>query len=334
MQDDVFEELKYFEFPIVHFHDRSIRWLLEEREFVRGLIDLIDDTIVAHLEFEKLTHINRSYIPDNLREQESDIVFTVPFRSEEQTEELLIYILIEHQSTVDVTMASRVLFYMTQIWDTQRRQWDSKNLPKSQWRYRPVIPIVLYTGEQKWSVPPSLSELMDSPEMFSRFIPKFDILFLSVKETDAVELTKTDHPIGWLFTVLQKEHANKDEISRALIDAAKHINTLGTEDKGQWRRAIFYLQSDHREEGEVMAQTMAEHLFKQGEKRGEKRGEKKGETRAKRDSLLKLLSLRFESVPEPIIKKVSGMRSPSKLDKLFEKAATTQTLDEIDWDNA
>lgn len=355
MQNDVFEELKYFEFPIVHFHDRSIRWLLEEREFVRGLIDLIDDTIVAHLEFEKLTHINRSYIPDNLREQESDIVFTVPFRSEEQTEELLIYILIEHQSTVDVTMASRILFYMTQIWDTQRRQWDSKNLSKSQWRYRPVIPIVLYTGEQKWSVPPSLSELMDSPEMFSRFIPKFDILFLNVKETDAVELTKTDHPIGWLFTVLQKEHANKDEISRALIDAAKHINTLGVEDKGQWRRAIFYLyllifhrrpsdehdelktlvhqevlQSDHREEGAVMAQTMAEYLFEQGEKRGEKRGE----TRAKRDSLLKLLNLRFESVPEPIIKKVSGMRSHSKLDKLFEKAATTQTLDEIDWDNA
>ncbi len=366
MQANVFEELKYFEFPIVHFHDRSIRWLLEEREFVRGLIDLIDDSIVAHLEFEKLTHINRSYIPDNLREQESDIVFTVPFRSGEQTEELLIYILIEHQSTVDVTMASRILFYMTQIWDTQRRQWDSKNLPKSQWRYRPVIPIVLYTGEQKWTVPPSLGELMDPPDMFSRFVPKFDILFLSVKETDAAELTRTDHPIGWLFTVLQKEHTNKDEISKALIDATKHINTLDAEDRGQWRRAIFYLyllifhrrpsaehdelktlvhqevqQSAYREEGAIMAQTMAEYLFEQGqkqgliigEKKGEKRGEKRGETRAKRNNLLKLLSLRFESVPEPIIKKISGMRSHAKLDTLFEKAVTTQTLDEIDWDN-
>ncbi len=370
MHDNVFEELKYFEFPIVHFHDRSIRWLLEEREFVRGLIDLIDNSIVPHLEFEKLTPINRSYIPDNLREQESDIVFTVPFRSGEQTEELLIYILIEHQSTVDVTMASRVLFYMTQIWDAQRRQWDSENLPKRQWRYRPVIPIVLYTGEQKWTVPPSLSEVMNSPDMFSRFVPKFDILFLSVKETDAADLTQKDNPIGWLFSVLQKEYANKDEISKALIDATKHINTLDVEDKGQWRRAIFYLyllifhrrpnvehdelktmvhhevqQSIHKEEGAVMAQTMAEYLFEQGqkqglilgerkgEKKGERKGEKKGETRAKRDSLLKLLSLRFESVPEPIIKKVSGMRSHAKLDTLFEKAVTTQTLDEIDWDN-
>ncbi len=117
--------------------------VFEEPEFVRGLIDLIDDSIVGHLEFDKLMQINRSYIPDNLREQESDIVFTVPFYRGEQVEEFLIYILIEHQSTVDATMASRVMFYMTQIWDFQRREWDSKNKPKSQWRYRPIIPIVL-----------------------------------------------------------------------------------------------------------------------------------------------------------------------------------------------
>ena len=85
--------------------------------------------LVAHLDFSQLVHINRSFIPDNLREQESDIVYSVPFRSESKTEELLIYILIEHQSTVDVTMGFRVLFYMTQIWDFQRREWESNNVP-------------------------------------------------------------------------------------------------------------------------------------------------------------------------------------------------------------
>ena len=362
MQNKVFEELKYFEFPIVHFHDRIIRWLLEEQEFVRGLIDIIDDSIVAHLDFKKLTPVNRSYIPDNLREQESDIVFTVPFLSSEETEELLIYILIEHQSTVDVTMASRVMFYMTQIWDVQRREWDSKNRPKSQWRYRPIIPIVLYTGDQKWKTAPSLSELMDFPDLFSRFVPKFEILFLSIKETDAAELCRTDHPIGWLLTVLQKEHGNKEEISSALIEAVRHIDKLDTEHIGQWRRAIFYLyllilhrrpseehdelktlvhqevqQSEHREEGKTMAQTMADYLFEQGQKQGQKQGqilgEKRGETRARREVLLRILSLKFDTVPETIIKKVSSMRSLSRLDSLIEKAATTQSLDEIDWNN-
>ncbi len=139
--------------------------------------------------------------------------------------------------------------------------------------------------------------------------PKFDILFLSVKETEASELTRTDHPIGWLFTVLQKEHANKDEISRTLIDAAKHINTLDAEDKGQWRRAIFYLyllifhrrpsvehdelktlvhqevqQSAFREEGAVMAQTMADYLFEQGQKQGLILGEKRVKKRVKKEA--------------------------------------------------
>lgn len=178
-------------------------------------------------------HVNRRYIPDNLREQESDIVFTVPFLRGQQTEELLIYILIEHQSTVDVTMASRILFYMTQIWDFQRREWDAENKPKSKWRYRPIIPIVLYTGDQKWKTPPSFVDLMEDNDIFSRYVPKFDILFLSVKETDAVDLNRTNHPIGWLLTVLQKEHVNKEEISHALIETVRHIDTLEAEHIGQ-----------------------------------------------------------------------------------------------------
>ena len=130
------ELLTFFDFPIEQFADRSTRWLLEDKENVRGLLEIVAEHLVTHLDFSQLVHINRSFIPDNLREQESDIVYSVPFRSESKTDELLIYILIEHQSTVDTTMGFRVLFYMTQIWDFQRREWESNNVPRSQWRFR------------------------------------------------------------------------------------------------------------------------------------------------------------------------------------------------------
>ena len=308
----------------------------------------------------QLTQINRSFIPDNLREQESDIVYSVPFRSESKTDELLIYILIKHQSTVDVTMGFRVLFYMTQLWDFQRREWESNNIPKSQSRFRPIIPIVFYTGEQRWQTPLMLSAVMDLPDVLSEFVPTFGILFLSVKDTDATELTKSDHPFEWLLTVLQKEHANREEIRTALIEAVAHIDTLDEEKAQQWRRAIFYLyllilhrrpseeydalktlvhqqiqETSRREEGETMAQTMAEYLTEQGEKlgeeRGERRGEKRGETQTKRQAVLKLLHLRFDTVPESVSSKVTSIRSLSRLDSLFEKAATVETLDDIDW---
>ncbi len=110
MQTKETEVISFVNFPIEQFQDRSTRWLLEDRENVRGLLEIVAEHLVSHLDFSQLTHINRSFIPDNLREQESDLVYTMPFRSESNTEELLIYVLIEHQSTIDTTMGFRVLF--------------------------------------------------------------------------------------------------------------------------------------------------------------------------------------------------------------------------------
>ena len=340
------EALTFFDFPIEQFADRSTRWLLEDKENVRGLLEIVADHLVGHLDFSQLTHINRSFIPDNLREQESDIVYSVPFRDESKTEELLIYILIEHQSTIDTTMGFRMLFYMTQIWDFQRREWKSNNVPRSQRRFRPIVPIVFYTGERTWQTPGSLSAQMDLPAVLSEFVPTFNTLFLSVKDADAADLTRTDHPLGWLLTVLQKEHANKEDIRTALMEAVAHIDTLGEEKTQQWQRAIFYLyllilhrcpseehnelktlvhqhiqETSRREEGEAMAQTMAQYLIEQGE------------TQAKREAVLKLLRLRFDSVPESVAHRITTMRSLSRLDSLFEKVVTAQTLDDIDWED-
>ena len=285
------ETLNFFDIPIEHFPDRSARWLLQDKENVRGLLEIVAGELVELIDFSQLAQINRSFIPDNLREQESDLVFSVPLQDTSETDELLIYILIEHQSTVDVTMGFRVLFYMVQIWDSQRREWESDNVPKSQWRFRPILPIVFYTGEQRWSTPLTLNAVMDIPDVFSRFVPQFDTLFLGVKETDEARLTETDHPLGWLLTVLQKEHANREAIRTALMtaEAMSHINTLDDAQSQQRQRALLYLfllilhrrpveehaelrtlfnqyiqQSSDREEVTVMTQTMAEHLIEQG----------------------------------------------------------------------
>ena len=80
-----------------------------------------------------------------------------------------------------------------------------------------ILPIVFYTGEGRWQTPLTLEAIMDVSEALSRFVPKFDTLFLSVKETEAATLTKTGHPLGWLLTVLQQEKADKTALSRRVI---------------------------------------------------------------------------------------------------------------------
>ncbi len=360
------EILSYFDIRIEQFPDRSARWLFEDRENVRGLLEIVATELVERIDFSQIAQINRSFVPDNLREQESDMIFNVPFRSASESEELLIYILIEHQSTVDSTMGFRVLFYMTQIWDSQRREWESEAVPKSQWRFRPILPIVFYTGAQCWNAPLTLNAIMDTPDELGRFVPNFDTLFLSVKEADETHLTKTDHPLGWLLTVLQKEHADRETMSAALVNAMSHINELDEAQMLQRRRAISYLlllilhrrpaeeheelrtlvdqhiqQPSDREELETMAQTMAEHLIEQGKVQGKAEGKVEGKAEGKAEgraegraeekqaAVLKLLRLRFGSVPESVTNQISSIRNFSRLDALFEEALTAQTLEEI-----
>ena len=90
-----------------------------------------------------------------------------------------------------------------------------------------------------------------------------------------------------------------------------------------------------------MAQTMAEHLIEQGIEQGIERGKaqgieqgiKQGETRAKQEVILKMIRLRFDSVPESVTSQITRIRSLSRLDALVENVLTAQTLDEIDLQN-
>ena len=340
-------------FPIDKFPDRSAKWLLESPFNVKGLLEIVAADLVDMLDFDKLRHVNTSFIPDNLREQESDIICLVPFRGED-TVEVLVYILIEHQSTVDVSMGFRILFYMVQIWDAQRREWEDKQTPKSQWRFRPIVPIVFYTGEQRWEVPLSVNALMELPDALRRFVPTFDTLLLEVKAEDEASLTRTDHPFGWLMTVLKKEQATKEELAEALEQTVSHISALPASERNQFLRAIHYLyllilsrrppdehddlksvvyqhitNPDLREESFEMAQTMAEHLLQQGEQRGIEIGS----LQAKRQDIVELLQIRFDSVSATIVEKVNAIDSLKRLNEVFRQAAMIESIDQLQLDD-
>ena len=170
METKATEELAFFDFPIEHFANRNTQWLLEDKENVRELLESIADHLGVQFDFNQLTHIDESFVPDNLRNQESDVLYRVPFCRESKTNEVFIYVLTEHQSNTEATIEFQLLFYMTQIWEFQRRDWESNNTPKSQWRLRPIIPIVFYTQEQRWQIPMNCSTLMDLPDIFSGFV--------------------------------------------------------------------------------------------------------------------------------------------------------------------
>ena len=111
------EVLSFLQEPLGTFPDRSAKWLLSNTDNLQGLLEIIGSDLVDALDFSKVQRVNTTFIADNLREQESDLVFLLPFRDADETE-VMIYILLEHQSTVDPAMGFRLLFYMVQIVET------------------------------------------------------------------------------------------------------------------------------------------------------------------------------------------------------------------------
>ena len=288
------ETLDFLNISNRHFPDQSAKWLFQEVENLRGLIKIIAPELVELLDFTGLTQLNSSFVSDALRAQESDMVFSVPLQTGNTSQdELLIYILLEHQSTVDPAMGFRLLFYMCQLWDTQQREWEAEEVPKSEWRLRPILPIVFYTGTQEWQRFPSMRSIMEVPEALSRFVPTFDTLLLDVKATEAHELTKTDHPLGWLLRVLQNDRATASTMRDVLLEALSHLDALGVANASQHRRAILYLvllilhrrPSEEREDllqlvneytPDMEVKSMAQSIIELSEQRGIEQGRAQG----------------------------------------------------------
>ena len=130
---------------------------------------------------------------------------------------------------------------MLQIWDRQRREWVDEDIPKGQWSFRPVLPIVFYTGEKSWAKMLSMAELMDLPKALERFVPHHDTIFLNLKTKSLEELIASGHPFGYLLSVIQKEKATKEELAEAIKLAVKHFDSLPEEQQNQWAKLMYYL---------------------------------------------------------------------------------------------
>ena len=337
---DLTEEIRrLFDTQIGHFADKSARWLFRHKENVQGLIRILAEELESYLDFQRLKVLNRSFVDDTLRDLQSDMVFSVPFRDTTQGEDVTVYILIEHQSTVDRMMGFRLLFYMCQIWNEQRRKLERSRVPKSRWRLRPIIPIVYYTGSQRWEAPLSLSAVMDVPEVLSRFVPRFDTLFLGVKAADPEALTETDHLLGWLLRVLQQENEPDARVLYDVLQATlRYLDTLPAAESVQHKNAILYLYhlilfkrpeteregliqliQSHTTDTEVrnIIMTGAEALIEQGVEQGIERGARAMLVR----NTFTVLSERFSQAElEPVLASLEKISDLTLLTELFRRA--------------
>lgn len=193
-------------------HDNSYKLLFSHPEMVRDLLSgFVHEPWVADLDFNTLEIVSGSYVADDLRDRQDDIVWRLRFKQDW----LYLYILLEFQSGVDTHMAVRMLSYLGLLYQDlikQKQFTPSGKLP-------PVLPIVLYNGKPRWQAALNVSELIDVPPNKLRdYTPQLKYLLLDEGAVDESGPLALRNLSAALFSLEKSQStANMTQIVTALI---------------------------------------------------------------------------------------------------------------------
>ncbi|MFK7971798.1 MAG: Rpn family recombination-promoting nuclease/putative transposase [Bacteroidia bacterium] len=144
------------------------------RDFLRHFLD---STAIQTLDLDTLELFDTSYIDGKLNEHFSDIVFTCKRSDSQSDENVFVSILLEHKSYTDPFVKLQLLRYLVNIWEEQRKSSDIGSLS-------PIIPIVIYHGEENWEQKPFSTLFHDTNGALGAFIPDFEYIFSNLNHWD------------------------------------------------------------------------------------------------------------------------------------------------------
>ena len=126
-------------------HDKIIKRVFQSKKEATRFISKV---IGRKIKPSDLIVSQNSFVTSELRYREADIVYKIRNKN--------VVILIEHQTRVDYRMAYRILNYQIEI----MRANEVEN-PKKEDKECLVIPIVLYTGKEKWTAKNYIKEIQE-----------------------------------------------------------------------------------------------------------------------------------------------------------------------------
>ncbi|GEA15390.1 transposase [Moorella sp. E308F] len=187
--------------PPHHPHDKGYRQLLaDKRVFLELLKTFVREEWVEAIDSDDLILVNKSYVLQDFSEKEADIVY----RLKTKDKNVIFYVLLELQSTVDYLIPFRLLLYMVEIWreiynNTPQHERESKHF-----RLPPIIPAVLYNGAGSWTAALSFKEMLDSYRDFSGHLLDFRYLLFDVNRYSEEELIRAANLIASVFLLDQR----------------------------------------------------------------------------------------------------------------------------------
>lgn len=262
-------------------HDRLIRETFQDKkEAAIFFKNTLSPEVVKLLDLEKLELSESSFISEELKQEQTDLLFQIPLKSGNKTN---VYLLFEHKSYLDNSIYIQLLGYLTEIYRNQHRNGEPISV---------VIPFVFYHGEKEWKLGNRLLDQFvltnQEVDILKDFIPNFKIDLFDLKE---IELKDKLESITFQVTlgVVQKIREGDLEFISHLPGLFSLLQAIEEESKkvAILRKLLLYiywardlkptelnvvLQRSKLEQYEELAMTTAERLISEGMQRGIEKG--------------------------------------------------------------
>ncbi len=269
-------------------HDKGYKYLLSAKKvFLELLRSFIKQGWVEQIDENKIVRVDKSFILQDFKDKEADLVYWVRLNDKD----VIFYILMEMQSTVDFQMPYRLLLYMVEIWRGFIKDAENEEKLKG-FRLPAVVPVVLYNGANNWTACRSYREYLSGYEMFGNNIVDFTYILVDVNRYTEEELLELSNVIAAAFLIDQKKDMNGLlERLKKVVDILKRmdleefelfknwfVNIIMRDSEGEQYKIIekVILESKESESMVYNFETALKEELLKSEEKGIEKGLKKG----------------------------------------------------------
>lgn len=167
-------------------HDSGYKRLFSNKTIFRQLIQ-------TFVEEEWVSRLDKSFVSEHYKETEADIIYKVPLLDSDTVSYLAL--LIEFQSSVQRFMILRTLQYKCNFY----MDFVLANKGERELMLPALFPLVLYNGEDKWTAPANIDQLIETEVDLGQYGLHFEHLVIAENAYGKEWLAKIDNIIAALF---------------------------------------------------------------------------------------------------------------------------------------
>jgi hypothetical protein len=316
-----------------------IRTFLGRRENLADFVREARPRLAPGFVFEQARPASREFLTEDWRRREADLLFEVPYRWVERATEVLVWILVEHQSDTDTLVPLRMLLEMVMAWSRQWQTWQETAPPRGTLRLRPVVPIVLYTAEVSWGSNETIRDLVDAPPELMEAVPNWGPVFWNLSDRTPEQLL-TGGPFMQVLAMLRVGGADSSVFTEVYRRASSNLASLAATQVVRWQELIQGLlnfvhrrrpleerealieivretNGPRRDEVTAMAQTFAEDLME------------RTEASVLRRHLRHWLEQKHGKLPESVLQRIEACNDNQRLEQAVFKAPMLEKLEDL-----